>query len=74
MKSHKNSLVKVLEYLVNEEREKASELLHTIFVEKAKNHWSRMPLAFQHRSAWIAWSIQLPIASTCYDLRPMAPR
>jgi len=42
MKSHKNSLVKVLEYLVNEEREKASELLHTIFVEKAKNHWSAL--------------------------------
>lgn len=42
MKSHKNSLVKVLEYLVNEEREKASDLLHTIFVEKAKNHWSAL--------------------------------
>ena len=40
MSNHKDSLVKVLEYLVNDEREKASDLLHTIFVEKAKNHWS----------------------------------
>lgn len=37
-----NKLVKVLEYLVNEEREKASELLHDVFVEKAKNHWAAL--------------------------------
>ena len=42
MSNHKDSLVKVLEYLVNEEREKASDLLHDIFVEKAKNHWSSL--------------------------------
>jgi len=42
MSNHKDSLVKVLEYLVNEEREKASDLLHDIFVEKAKNHWSAL--------------------------------
>ena len=40
MSNHKDSLVKVLEYLVNEEREKASDLLHTIFVEKAKDQWA----------------------------------
>lgn len=37
-----NKLVKVLEYLVNEEREKASDLLHDVFVEKAKNHWAAL--------------------------------
>jgi hypothetical protein len=37
-----NKLVKVLEYLVNEEREKASDLLHDVFVEKAKAHWSAL--------------------------------
>lgn len=42
MSNHKDSLVKVLEYLVNEEREKASDLLHDIFVEKAKNHWAAL--------------------------------
>lgn len=42
MSNHKDSLVKVLEYLVNEDREKASDLLHDIFVEKAKNHWSAL--------------------------------
>lgn len=42
MSNHKDSLVKVLEYLVNEEREKASDLLHDIFVEKAKNHWASL--------------------------------
>ena len=40
MSNHKNSLVKVLEYLVNDEREKAADLLHNVFVEKAKNHWA----------------------------------
>jgi hypothetical protein len=42
MSNHKDSLVKVLEYLVNEEREKASDLLHDVFVEKAKNHWASL--------------------------------
>ena len=42
MSSHKDSLVKVLEYLVNEDREKASDLLHDVFVEKAKNHWASL--------------------------------
>lgn len=42
MSNHKDSLVKVLEYLVNEEREKAADLLHTVFVEKAKNHWASL--------------------------------
>jgi len=37
-----SKLVKVLEYLVNEEREKASDLLHDVFVEKAKAHWSAL--------------------------------
>tara|TARA_R110000772_G_scaffold1385_8_gene4814 strand:+ start:2568 stop:3377 length:810 start_codon:yes stop_codon:yes gene_type:complete len=37
-----NKLVKVLEYLVNEEREKASDLLHDVFVEKAKAQWSAL--------------------------------
>lgn len=37
-----NKLVKVLEYLVNEEREKASDLLHDVFVEKAKSHWAAL--------------------------------
>lgn len=40
MSNHKDSLVKVLEYLVNDEREKAVDLLHNVFVEKAKNHWA----------------------------------
>jgi hypothetical protein len=40
MSNHNNSLVKVLEYLVNDEREKAADLLHNVFVEKAKNHWA----------------------------------
>lgn len=42
MSNHKDSLVKVLEYLVNEEREKAADLLHSVFVEKAKNHWASL--------------------------------
>lgn len=42
MSNHKDSLVKVLEYLVNEEREKAADLLHNVFVEKAKNHWASL--------------------------------
>ena len=42
MSNHKDSLVKVLEYLVNEDREKAADLLHDVFVEKAKNHWSAL--------------------------------
>lgn len=42
MSNHKDSLVKVLEYLVNEDREKAADLLHTVFVEKAKNHWASL--------------------------------
>jgi hypothetical protein len=42
MSNHKDSLVKVLEYLVNEEREKAADLLHDVFVEKAKNHWAAL--------------------------------
>jgi hypothetical protein len=42
MSNHKDSLVKVLEYLVNEDREKASDLLHDVFVEKAKNHWASL--------------------------------
>ena len=37
-----NKLVKVLEYLVNEERDKASDLLHDVFVEKAKAQWSAL--------------------------------
>ena len=40
MSEHKESLVKVLEYLVNDEQDKAADLLHTVFVEKAKNHWA----------------------------------
>lgn len=40
MSEHKESLVKVLEYLVNDEQDKAADLLHTVFVEKAKSHWS----------------------------------
>ena len=42
MSNHRDSLVKVLEYLVNEEREKAADLLHDVFVEKAKNHWAAL--------------------------------
>jgi hypothetical protein len=42
MSNHKDSLVKVLEYLVNEDREKAADLLHDVFVEKAKNHWASL--------------------------------
>jgi hypothetical protein len=42
MSNHKDSLVKVLEYLVNEDNEKASDLLHTVFVEKAKAHWASL--------------------------------
>ena len=42
MSNHKDSLVKVLEYLVNEDREKASDLLHDVFDEKAKNHWASL--------------------------------
>jgi len=42
MSNHKDSLVKVLEYLVNEDRDKAAELLHDVFVEKAKNHWASL--------------------------------
>lgn len=42
MSNHKDSLVKVLEYLVNDEREKASDLLHNIFVEKAKSQWAAL--------------------------------
>ena len=40
MSEHKESLVKVLEYLVNDEQDKAADLLHTVFVEKAKTHWA----------------------------------
>lgn len=40
MSEHKESLVKVLEYLVNDEQDKAADLLHNVFVEKAKNHWA----------------------------------
>jgi len=40
MSEHKESLVKVLEYLVNDEQDKAADLLHNVFVEKAKSHWS----------------------------------
>lgn len=40
MSEHKESLVKVLEYIVNDEQEKAADLLHSVFVEKAKNHWA----------------------------------
>ena len=35
--STKDKLEQVLEMLVNEENDKASELLHDVFVEKAKN-------------------------------------
>ena len=42
MSEHKESLVKVLEYIVNDEQEKAADLLHTVFVEKAKSHWSSL--------------------------------
>ena len=42
MSEHKESLVKVLEYIVNDEQEKAADLLHNVFVEKAKNHWSSL--------------------------------
>ncbi len=42
MSNHKDSLTKVLEYLVNEDREKAADLLHDVFVEKAKNHWAAL--------------------------------
>ena len=40
MSEHKESLVKVLEYLVNDEQDKAADLLHDVFVEKAKTHWA----------------------------------
>ena len=40
MSEHKESLVKVLEYIVNDEQDKAADLLHSVFVEKAKNHWA----------------------------------
>ena len=40
MSEHKESLVKVLEYLVNDEQDKAADLLHNVFVEKAKTHWA----------------------------------
>ena len=40
MSEHKESLVKVLEYLVNDEQDKAADILHNVFVEKAKNHWA----------------------------------
>jgi len=42
MSEHKESLVKVLEYIVNDEQDKAADLLHNVFVEKAKNHWSSL--------------------------------
>lgn len=42
MSVHKESLVKVLEYIVNDEQDKAADLLHNVFVEKAKNHWSSL--------------------------------
>ena len=42
MSEHKESLVKVLEYIVNDEQDKAADLLHTVFVEKAKSHWSSL--------------------------------
>ena len=42
MSEHKESLVKVLEYIVNDEQEKAADLLHNVFVEKAKNHWASL--------------------------------
>ena len=42
MSEHKESLVKVLEYLVNDEQDKAADLLHNVFVEKAKNHWAAL--------------------------------
>jgi len=42
MSEHKESLVKVLEYIVNDEQDKAADLLHTVFVEKAKSHWSNL--------------------------------
>jgi hypothetical protein len=42
MSVHKESLVKVLEYLVNDEQDKAADLLHNVFVEKAKNHWAAL--------------------------------
>ena len=40
MSEHKESLVKVLEYIVNDEQDKAADLLHNVFVEKAKSHWA----------------------------------
>ena len=42
MSVHKESLVKVLEYIVNDEQDKAADLLHNVFVEKAKNHWASL--------------------------------
>ena len=42
MSEHKESLVKVLEYIVNDEQDKAADLLHNVFVEKAKSHWSSL--------------------------------
>ena len=33
----KQKLEQVLEYLINEEEEKARDLLHTVFVEKARS-------------------------------------
>ena len=42
MSEHKESLVKVLEYIVNDEQDKAADLLHNVFVEKAKNHWASL--------------------------------
>ena len=42
MSVHKESLVKVLEYIVNDEQDKAADLLHNVFVEKAKSHWSSL--------------------------------
>ena len=42
MSEHKESLVKVLEHLVNDEQDKAADLLHNVFVEKAKSHWANI--------------------------------
>ena len=40
--STKDKLEQVLEMLVNEENDKASELLHDVFVEKAKNIYAEL--------------------------------
>ena len=48
MSEHKESLVKVLEYIVNDEQDKAADLLHNVFVEKAKNHWASLQLSLIH--------------------------